>query len=227
MSPGITRSAGLAAERLVVDEAGARRTGRRGRAAPGRSTRSSSASVAPSATETYSTSASGSVGEDVSSIRIRSASRGSLAGLPASRCAASSARCRTGAAARSAGVRWTLRDESARPSGSRTVGQAMTSVGQREVERHPADDHDLLGVLLAEVGVLGADEPEQDRDDRRHAVEVPGPRGALERPGDRTRRGPSCRSRGRRPPRPAAPRRGRRPRPRRSRGRAPRSAGTS
>ena len=29
---------------------------------------------------------------------------------------------------------------------------------EREIERHPADDHDLLGVLLAEVGPLGADE---------------------------------------------------------------------
>ena len=83
------------------------------------------------------------------------------------------------------GDRWTFRDDSASPSGSRTVGQAMTSVGDRQVARHLADDHDLLGVLLAEVGVLRADQVEQDRDDRRHAIEVAGPGRALERPRDR------------------------------------------
>ena len=81
-----------------------------------------------------------------------------------------------------------MRDESARPSGSRTVGQAMTSVGMRQVARHLADDHHLLGVLLAEVGVLGADQVEQDGDDRGDAIEVARPRGALERPGDRADR---------------------------------------
>ena len=105
--------------------------------------------------------------------------------LPSAFAAASSARWRTGAAARSSADRWTFRDESARPSGSRTVGQAMTSVGDRQVACHPADDHHLLGVLLAEVGVLGADQVEQDRDDGRHAVEMARPRGALERPRDR------------------------------------------
>ncbi len=55
----------------------------------------------------------------------------------------------------------------------------------RQVARHLADDHDLLGVLLAEVGALGADEVEQDRDDGRDAIEVTRPRGALERPRDR------------------------------------------
>ena len=62
-------------------------------------------------------------------------------------------------------------------------GRAGDDLGRdRQVERHPADDHDLLGVLLAEVGVLGADEVEQDRDDRRHPVEVAGPGRSLERP---------------------------------------------
>ena len=36
--------------------------------------------------------------------------------------------------------------------------------------------------------MLGADEVEQDGDDRRDAVEVAGPRGALERPRDRADR---------------------------------------
>ena len=55
----------------------------------------------------------------------------------------------------------------------------------REVAGHLADDHDLLGVLLPEVGALRADQREQDRDDRRDAVEMAGPRRALERAGDR------------------------------------------
>ena len=140
----------------------------------------------PVGDETYSGSASGSRGQDRRH-RARSASAGSLAGRPSVARAASSARRRTGAAARSAGERWTFRDEIARPSGSRTVGQAMTSVGDREVAGHLPDHHHLLGVLLAEVGALGADQVEQDRDDRRDAVEVAGPGGALERPGDARR----------------------------------------
>ena len=123
--------------------------------------------------------------------------------------AASSARWITGAAARWSAVRWTFRDDSARPSGSRTVGQATTSVGRARSRRHPADDLDLLGVLLAEVGALGADQPEQDRDDRRHPVEVTGSGGALERLGRSRRPRPWCRIPGRRPPRRAVPRRGR------------------
>ena len=58
----------------------------------------------------------------------------------------------------------------------------------RQVARHLADDHHLLGVLLAEVGVLGADQVEQDRDDRRDAVEVARPGRALERPRHRADR---------------------------------------
>ena len=72
-----------------------------------------------------------------------------------------------------------MRDDSARPSGSRTVGHAMTCVGQREVARHAPDDHHLLGVLLAELGVLRAHQREQDGHHRGHAVEVARARGAL------------------------------------------------
>ena len=50
-----------------------------------------------------------------------------------------------------------------------------------QVAGHLADDHDLLGVLLAEVGPLGADQPEQDRDDRGDAVEVTRTRRTLQR----------------------------------------------
>ena len=64
-------------------------------------------------------------------------------------------------------------------------GRAGDHLGRDgQVARHLADDHDLLGVLLAEVGVLGADQVEQDRDDRRDAVEMARPGGALERLGD-------------------------------------------
>ena len=52
----------------------------------------------------------------------------------------------------------------------------------REVERHAPDDHDLLGVLLAEVRVLGADQVEQDRDDGRDPIEMSRPGGSFQRP---------------------------------------------
>ena len=65
-------------------------------------------------------------------------------------------------------------------------GRAGDDLGRdREVARHLADDHDLLRVLLAEVGVLRADDAEQDGHHGRDAVEVAGPGGALERPGER------------------------------------------
>ena len=100
--------------------------------APGRRRASSSRACAASATETYSGSARGSAAS-VSRIAARSASADRS---PASqrRRAASSARRRTGAAARSAGERWTFRDDRASPSGSRTVGQAMTSRRDGEVD---------------------------------------------------------------------------------------------
>ena len=107
-------------------------------------------------------------------------------------------------------------------------GRAGDDLGRdREVAGHLADDHHLLGVLLAEVRVLRADQVEQDRDDGRDAVEVAGPGGALERPRRPPRRTRSCRSRAGRPRRRPARRRGRGPPPRRSRGRGPRSAGSA
>ena len=178
---GPRRGASVEADRLVVDEAGRPEPDRERQQRRAARSVSSSARVGPSATETYSGSASGSAAR-IAAHRRAQRLAGSLAAGPPRRGAASSARRRTGAAARSAGERWTFRDDSARPSGSRTVGQAMTCGRDREVARHLADDHHLLGVLLAEVGVLGADEVEQDRDDRRDAVEVARPGGALERP---------------------------------------------
>ena len=117
-------------------------------------------------------------------IALRMRIRRALAALPCARAPASSARRRTGAAARSSGERWTLRDDIARPSGSRTVGWATTSIGIARSRAMLPDHEQLLGVLLAEVRPLGADEVEQDRDDRRDAVEVARPGRALERLGD-------------------------------------------
>ena len=70
------------------------------------------------------------------------------------------------------------------------VGLADGRVGDdlgpdREVARHLADHEELLRVLLAEVRAIGADEVEQDRDDRRDALEMARPGRALERLADR------------------------------------------
>src|ERR671921_2799603 len=56
----------------------------------------------------------------------------------------------------------------------------------REVAGHLPDHHHLLRVLLAEVGAVRSDEPEEDRHDGRDAVEVTWAGGALERLRQRT-----------------------------------------
>ena len=56
--------------------------------------------------------------------------------------------------------RRTLRLDSARPSGSRTVGITLELDREVEVAHHAAQDGDLLGVLLAEVGDVGRDHVE-------------------------------------------------------------------
>ena len=58
--------------------------------------------------------------------------------------------------------------------------------GQRQVGGHARDDHDLLGILLAEVGVLRTDQREQRGHDGGHSVEVAGPGRALQGLGDST-----------------------------------------
>ena len=64
-------------------------------------------------------------------------------------------------------------------------GRAGDDLGpDRQVARHLPDDHHLLRILLPEVGMVGADQVEQDRDHCRDAVEMAGSGGALERPGD-------------------------------------------
>jgi hypothetical protein len=86
-----------------------------------------------------------------------------------------------------------LRELHARPSGSRTIGNARISTGrQGEVGHEASDDRDLLEVLEAEVGDVGRDDAEQPRDDRGHALEVTGPRRAVEadRDGPRVDGGP-------------------------------------
>ena len=67
-----------------------------------------------------------------------------------------------------------MREESASPSGSRTVGTISMPHGEVEVAHHAADHDDLLGVLLAEERDVGRDDVEQLADDGADAVEVPG-----------------------------------------------------
>jgi hypothetical protein len=54
-----------------------------------------------------------------------------------------------------------LRLDMARPSGSRTVGTGLDAHREVEVAHEAADDHELLGVLLAEEGHVGPDHVEE------------------------------------------------------------------
>ena len=76
--------------------------------------------------------------------------------------------------------------------------------GQGQVQGHAADDHDLLSVLLAEVGMLGTHGREEDGHHRGHAVEVARPSRALQRPGDGADADPSPHLQPRRGPRRSA-----------------------
>ena len=67
-----------------------------------------------------------------------------------------------------------MRELIASPSGSRTVGSASTLTGHVEVADHAADDRELLGVLLAEIGDVGLDGVEELGDDGGDAAEVLG-----------------------------------------------------
>ena len=60
-------------------------------------------------------------------------------------------------------------------------GRAAHHLGHAQVAGHPLDHPELLAVLLAEVGAVGPNDPEQHRDDGRDAGEVPRSRGALQR----------------------------------------------
>ncbi len=137
-------------------------------------------------TETYSTSASGSVAS-VARIASRSASPDRSPASQHDRAASEGA----------------MEDRRRRPLGRAEVdvprrereavrlthGGAGDHLGRDgQVAGHLADDHHLLGVLLPEVGMVGADQAEQDRDDRGDAVEVAGTRRSLERLGDRADR---------------------------------------
>ena len=59
---------------------------------------------------------------------------------------------------------------------------------QIEVEHHPLDAGQLLGVLLPEDGERRADDVEQLEHHGQHAVEVAGPGGALKHRPERHRR---------------------------------------
>ena len=86
-----------------------------------------------------------------------------------------------------------MRLDIARPSGSRTVGTDTTSTGKSRSRHHAADEQQLLGVLLAEVGRVGAGEVHELGDDGEHAVEVAGPGLALEDVAERAGRDPDAR----------------------------------
>ena len=73
-----------------------------------------------------------------------------------------------------------MRLDSARPSGSRTVGMADHLDPEVEVGDHPADDGQLLEVLLAEHRHVGPDGAEELGHHRGHAVEVARAGGALQ-----------------------------------------------
>ena len=73
-----------------------------------------------------------------------------------------------------------LRDESASPSASRTVGTTRISSPRARSPTIRRTHLDLLGVLLAEVRAVGADDDEELQADGGDAAEVPGPEAALE-----------------------------------------------
>ena len=140
-------------EDRVVDQAGRRRRGRRPPAGPARRAASTGSSVSGSTSARY----SGSHREAV--IAARAALKQRLGGALAARRAVRGRRAarrtaRAPARARARPER-ALRLDIARPSGSRTVGQTSTRTGRFRSRDEPADDDDLLGVLLAEVGDVG------------------------------------------------------------------------
>ena len=73
----------------------------------------------------------------------------------------------------------------ATPSVSRTVGQADDVDAEVEIEGHPPDDRQLLGVLLAEHGDVRPHRGEQLGDDGGHAAEMARSVRALEPIGER------------------------------------------
>ena len=171
-------------------------------ASAGPSTVSSSASVSPSATETYSTSASGSRREHVAHRRAERFA-GPLARRPTPR--APRAAPAAGPAPRRArsGDRWTLRDDIARPSGSRTVGQVTTSV---PIARSRAIWRMTMTCWASFCPKYARSAPTSPN---RIATTVatpskwPGRAAPSSGSGDRARPTRSCRSRAGRPPRPA------------------------
>ena len=68
-----------------------------------------------------------------------------------------------------------MRELSARPSGSRTVGTGTMRHRHIEVGNHPPDDRQLLRVLLAEIRHVGLNDVEQLQHHGRDAVEMAGP----------------------------------------------------
>ncbi len=91
---------------------------------------------------------------------------------------------RTRAARRWSGDKRTLREDIARPSGSRTVSQGTISVGMSRSRARRADDLELLVVFEAEVGAVGLGDVEELGDHGGDALEVAGARRAFELVGE-------------------------------------------
>ncbi len=92
--------------------------------------------------------------------------------------------------ARSSGESRALRDESARPSASRTVGTTRSSTSSARSRISRPDHLDLLCVLLPEVHARRPDDREQLEHDGRHAAEVARARAPLEDRAELGRRRP-------------------------------------
>ncbi len=80
-----------------------------------------------------------------------------------------------------------MREERARPSGSRDGRADDDLYRQRQVADDALEDDRLLAVLLAEVGAVGLHQREERGHDRRYAAEVAGPLRSLEHVTKRTR----------------------------------------
>ena len=91
-----------------------------------------------------------------------------------------SARKIEAACVRSSGLSRAFRDETARPSASRTVGTTRISTSSGEIANQLPDHLGLLRVLAAEERLVGPDDLEQLEDDGRDAPEVAGSELALE-----------------------------------------------
>ncbi len=124
------------------------------------------------------------LGGEHSTASILRTSRGRSSPAEIAVAPATSARWSTDALVRSVTERRTLRLDTARPSSSRTVGQATTSTGRHRSRDEPAHDGNLLEILLAEVCAATACQREELGHHGGDAVEVAGAELAFEHVGE-------------------------------------------